>query len=134
MNKYFHNNRIEITASELDNSIISPTLQNDKYTPLTQAQSDFHDLNENASVQEIINCEITPPYIDNRTQAEKRQEQYVFRIPIELSQAFITYRAEAVAYRLENNEPLALIADSKANEKAQEIAAIKEQIRIEYPD
>ena len=104
------------------------------FIPLTQAQSDFHDLNENASVHEIINCELIPPYVDTRTPAEKRQEQYGFRIPNELSQAFITYRAEAVAYRIEGNEALALIADEKANEKAQEIAAIKEQIRIEYPD
>lgn len=47
------------------------------FTPLTQAQSDFHDANENANVQEIINCEFTPPYIQtNADISRNRQEQY----------------------------------------------------------
>ncbi len=50
------------------------------FTPLTQAQSDFHDLHENASVQEIINCELTPPYVQtNADISRNRQEQYKMR-------------------------------------------------------
>ena len=143
MKKYIYENRIlefdvDISTTNIVSNDINDNFDNDKrlpkYIELSELQSTFHDKNPTATVQEVWNMELTPPYIDPRTQAEKRQEQYGFRIPVELSQAFITYRAEAVAYRIEGNEVLALIADEKANEKAQEIAAIKEQIRIEYPD
>ncbi|MEI8087103.1 MAG: hypothetical protein WCG93_12915 [Paludibacter sp.] len=124
----------ETYENPLENVEIGTSYPSQFHLELSDEQMSWKDSHPDATVQEVWNMELTPPYVDARTNSEKRQEQYGFRIHIELSQAFITYRAEAVVYRLENNEALALIADTKANEKAQEIAAIKEMIRIEYPD
>ena len=121
-----------IRATNYENGWENPTekmLINFGFKPIITMQEDGVNYQDENSIYEYM-----PQSVDDRTQAEKRQEQYLMRIPTELSQAFITYRAEAVAYRLENNEALALAADAKANEKAQEIAAIKEEIRIQYPD
>ena len=121
-----------IRATNYENGWENPTekmLINFGFKPIITMQEDGVNYQDENSIYEYM-----PQSVDDRTQAEKRQEHDLMRIPTELSQAFITYRAEAVAYRLENNEALALAADAKANEKAQEIAAIKEEIRIQYPD
>lgn len=86
------------------------------YVALNETQTAFYLTHQNLTVQEIDFCREDTEL----TNEIRRKQAYMEEIPREYIDSYITYQAEGKT--------------EKANKVAEKIAAIKERIRIKYPE
>ena len=120
-NYLFQGKIVTADTEQVENISTSFNHQSHKLVPLTAEQVAFREANPTCTLAEMWNCELFIEPVVEKTPAELRKEAYISSV--ELRAAIDAY----VSYQIEGN-------DVGMEEARLEILAIKEAIRLQYPD
>jgi hypothetical protein len=120
-NYLFQGKIVTADTEQVENISTSFNHQSHKLVPLSAEQVAFHEANPTCTLAEMWNCELFIEPVVEKTPADLRKEAYI--ASVELRASIDAY----VSYQIEGNE-------AGMEEARLEILAIKESIRLQYPD